>query len=163
MNKLVKIAWVSVIVSLSFGLISSNAQDTDNDNLPESWVNPPPDKNAPFSEHTFVKSKWAPLVSMGEDGQLVYKPYSEKGDLVLDWSNCGYKRSEVPIPDVSVVETLQPLSENSSPFENMSYPKGPDNLEQIQSALDRVGDRKPDVNGFKGAVLLEKGNYFIDG
>jgi hypothetical protein len=163
MNKVVKIALVWVVVLLNFCINNSKAQEVNQDNLPESWVNPPPDKNAPFPVHTFVESKWAPLVSMGADGKLVYNPYSDKGDRVLDWSHCGYKRSEVPIPNVSVVETVQPLSEKTSPFENMFYPKGTDNRKQIQAALDRVGDRNPDTNGFKGAILLKKGTYDIDG
>ena len=163
MSKFIKISLVPVVVLLAFSLNTSKAQDADKGNLPESWVNPPPDRNAPFIAHHFIPSKRAPLVSIGADGRLVYKPYSDKGDRVLNWSHCGYKKSEVPIPDVPVVETLQPLSADARPSGNMFYPTGPDNREQIQAVLDRVEARKPDANGFKGAVLLKRGTYYIDG
>ncbi len=163
MTKFIKISLVPVVVLLAFSLNPCKAQDAGNGNLPESWVNPPPDQNAPFPVHPFVPSKRAPLVSIGADGRLVYKPYSDKGDRVLDWSYCGYEKSEVPIPDVPVVETLQPLSGDAHPFENMCYPKGSNSHEQIQAALDRVEAREPEANGFKGAVLLKKGTYYFGG
>lgn len=162
MNKFIKISLVLVIV-LAFGLNTGKAQDADKGNLPESWVNPPPEQKAPLPVHPFVPSKQAPLVSAGVDGRLVYKPYSDKGDRVLDWSYCGYEKSEVPIPNVPVVETLQPLAENVRPFENMFYPKGSDSRKQIQAALDRVETGKPGANGSRGAVLLKSGTYYIDG
>jgi len=163
MIKCIKISLVTVVAFLSFSLKTVDAQEAGKGSLPESWVNPLPDKNAPFPEHPFVPSEWAPLVSMGEDGRLVYKPYSEKGDRILDWSYCGYQKSEVPIPAVPVIETLQPLPDNARPFENMYYPKGTDSRERIQAALDRVKAGKPGLDGSKGAVLLKKGTYYIDG
>ena len=163
MSKFIKISLVPVVVLLAFSLNTSKAQDAEKGNLPESWVNPPPDRNAAIPVYPFVPCERAPLVSMGEEGRLVYNPYSDKGDRVLDWSHCGYKKSEVPIPDVPVVETLQPLSADARPSGNMFYPTGPDNREQIQAVLDRVEARKPDANGFKGAVLLKRGTYYIDG
>jgi len=123
----------------------------------------PPDQKAPFPKHPFVRSEWTPLVSMGDDGRLVYNPYSDNGDRILDWSTCGYQKSEVPIPDVPVIETIQPLSDDARPFENMLYQKGPDSRQQIQAALDMVGTKKPEANGIKGAVLLKKGTHNIDG
>lgn len=143
--------------------LSEKKDKEDQGSLPESWVNPPPDQHAAIPVHSFVPSERAPLVSMGEDGRLVYKPYSDKGDRIMDWSHCGYENSEVPIPDVPLVETLHPLPGDPHPFENMFYPVGPDNREQIQAALDRVEARKPGADGSKGAVLLKKGTYYIDG
>ncbi len=163
MIKCLKISLVTVIALLALGLNIGKAQNEDKLKLPESWVNPPPDQDAPFPEHSFVHSKWAPLVSMGDDGRLVYNPYSDKGDRILDWSRCGYQKSEVAIPDVPVIETLQPLSDDAHPFDNMLYPKGSDSREQIQAALDRVEAKKPEANGIRGAVLLKKGTYYIDG
>ncbi len=64
------------------------SQDT---GLPESWVNPPPDV---VPTYPFEPNPLQPLVSMGPDGKLVYKPYSDKGDRVLDWSKAGYKQSQ---------------------------------------------------------------------
>lgn len=140
-----------------------NKEEVNNKVLPESWVNPPPDENTSLPVHPFVASKWSPLVSMGVDGRLVYKPYSDKGDLIMDWSHCGYERSEVPIPDVPVVVTLRPLSEDVHPSGNMRYPMGSDNREEIQAAINRAAIMKPGAHGFKGAVLLKKGTYYING
>lgn len=54
----------------------------DADGLPVSWVNPAPDE---IKKHTFERSPLAPLVSVGEDGALDYKPYSPKGDRIPDF------------------------------------------------------------------------------
>ncbi len=102
-------------------------------------------------------------MSLGDDGKLVYKAYSDQGDRVLDWSTCGYNRSEVPIPDVKVVATLSPPEGAAKPNGNMKYPMGPDSRELIQSAIDQVAAQPAGVDGFKGAVLLKKGTYYIDG
>jgi len=103
------------------------------------------------------------LVYFGNDGRLVYKPYTDKGDKILDFSYCGYKRSEEPIPNVAVVATVNPLQGETTPDGTMAYPKGPDSREEIQSALDKVASRQPDENGFRGAVLLKKGTYYVNG
>lgn len=126
--------------------------------LPKSWVNPPRDEAA---RKAFRPDKRAPLVSPGEDGRLVYKPYSDRGDRILDFSYCGYKRSEVPIPNVPVVETLEPPAGEATPEDKMAYPKGPDSFAKIQAALDKVAALKPDANGFRGAVLLSKGTWYV--
>jgi len=129
-------------------------------NPPDSWVNPAPDK---VVQRTFQPDERAPLVSMGGDGRLVYKPYSDKGDRVLDWSYCGYKRSEAPIPDVPWALTLEPLPGEATQIENMAYPQGPDSTKRIQDALDKVADMTPGDDGFRGAVLLKKGAYYLTG
>jgi len=172
-TKFIKISLLQIIVlsvlHLNIGIAqdgrsgTGNQEDKSTSDLPESWVNPPPDKNAPFTVHDFSPSKWAPLVALGPDGRLVYKPYSDMGDRILDWSHCGYKQSEIPIPDVPVVVTLQPLPDDTQPTEKMFYPTGSDNREYIQTALDRVNSRRPATNGIKGAVLLKRGTYYIVG
>ncbi|HYW96378.1 MAG TPA: hypothetical protein VE870_12370, partial [Bacteroidales bacterium] len=133
------------------------SQDT---GLPESWVNPPPDV---VPTYPFEPNPLKPLVSMGPDGKLVYKPYSDKGDRVLDWSNVGYEKSNVPIPNVPVKDTLSPLEGETIVDGNMAYPKGPDSHDMIQAALYKVWQMTPDANGNKGAVLLKAGTYYING
>ncbi|HKL21087.1 MAG TPA: sulfatase/phosphatase domain-containing protein, partial [Tichowtungia sp.] len=104
------------------------------------------------------------LVYPGEDGRLEYRPYTKQGDKIIDYSYCGYKRSEEPIPDVPEVETLSPLPGKAVPEKDMAYPNGPDSREQIQAALDRVAAMQADTNsGFRGAVLLKKGTYYVNG
>lgn len=103
------------------------------------------------------------LVYLGKDGRLVYKPYTDNGDKILDFSYSGYKRNEEPIPNVAVVATVNPLQGETTPDGTMAYPKGPDNREQIQSAIDMVASLQPYENGFRGAVLLTKGTFYVQG
>lgn len=111
--------------------------------------------------HSDVMS--GPFVSMNAAGKLVYSPYTDKGDKILDFSYCGYKASEEPIPDVPVVEILNPLPGEAVSEGAMAYPIGPDSLERIQAALDKVAAREPGLDGYKGAVLLKKGTYYLKG
>ncbi len=68
---------------------------------------------------------------------------------VPDYSAVGYTTSEVPLPEVATVETLEPADG--------------DNHTRIQAALDRVGQRPLDDNGFRGAVFLQAGRYEVSG
>lgn len=128
--------------------------------LPESWVKPAPDK---IAQHKFVPSPLSPLVSVGPDGKLVYRAYSEKGDQLMDWSQCGYRNSAVPIPGVAVAVTLEPLPGEAVQVGNLAYPMGPDSHRRIQDAIDKVAAIEPDDQGIRGAVLLKKGTYYVTG
>jgi hypothetical protein len=130
------------------------------DGLPESWVNPRPDE---IPTHTFTPSPMAPLISMGPDGKLIYRPFSERGDRLMDWSYCGYKNSVVPIPDVPVQETLSPPGGTLAEKGNMAYASGSDSSRAIQAALNKVGQMPADADGSRGAVLLTKGTYYVNG
>jgi hypothetical protein len=81
-------------------------------------------------------------------GKITYTPDS-LGNRIVDFSFCGYKASEVPIPTVPV-KVMVPVA------------KG-DATQRIQAALDYVGSLPPDANGFRGAVLLQKGTYPVSG
>jgi hypothetical protein len=86
------------------------------------------------------------LVSIDADNKLTYTPYTDKGDILPDFSWCGYKGGGVDIPDVRIVATLQ--CGNTG-----------DDTQRIQSVIDSVGALQPDAEGFRGAVLLKKGIY----
>lgn len=88
------------------------------------------------------------LISLGEDGKIVYTPYTEKGDILPDFSHCGYMGGGVAIPNVEVVATLQ-------------FPSGGDDFPAIQFLIDSVSKLLPDQQGFRGAVLLKSGTYKI--
>lgn len=90
----------------------------------------------------------APNVSIGPDNRLVYQA-SERGDRIPDFSHCGYKNNEKPIPNVPVQIFFSPT-------------KG-DNTNRIQSAIDYVSKLPQDKNGFRGIVLLLEGRYFVYG
>ena len=87
-------------------------------------------------------------VRLGDGGELVYKP-DESGNTIPDFSNCGYRRGGVPLPDVPVRLTLEPADG--------------DDTERIQAAIDQIGEMPLDDDGFRGAVLLRAGEYRIGG
>ena len=192
-----------------------------------------------------------PLITRGPDGKLVYKPYTDRGDKIIDFSYAGYKANEAPIPDVPVVRTLEPLPDSPTPelrreerfldpesldlndgspilatpggrnahalecpviveaeregrpvvkithrmavrtwvycdqcpeesredYDNphwirggspvnrkeMAYPEGPDSHARIQAALDEIAAMEPDADGIRGALLLKRGTYYVNG
>lgn len=79
------------------------------------------------------------------DGQHLSYVKDSRGNRLLDYSTCGYRNSNVDIPSVKGVVFV-------------SHREG-DNSERIQRALDYVASLKPDANGFRGAVLLDKGTF----
>src|SRR6185437_7151146 len=87
-------------------------------------------------------------LSVAKDGHLIYNPDS-LGNRIPDFSYCGYKASEQPIPDVPV-KIVVPLTNG-------------DATTRIQSAIDYVAKLALDNNGFRGTVLLQKGTYNIMG
>lgn len=123
-----------------------------------SWVNPAPE-SVPLSE--FTPSPREPLVSMGPDGRLIYSPFSNRGDKLMDWSYTGYKNSGVPIPNVPVVVTLDVLSDEAAPVADFKYPMGVDSHGLIQAAIDQVAAMPADADGIRGAVLLKAGTYYV--
>ncbi|WP_447642954.1 MULTISPECIES: DUF6298 domain-containing protein [Chitinophagaceae] len=84
-----------------------------------------------------------------ENGRLVYTADSLTGDRIPDYSYCGYKASETPIPFVAVKAKVPIVKGDATGY--------------IQTAIDYVAQLPVDNNGFRGAVLLEKGTYEIDG
>ena len=83
-----------------------------------------------------------------EKEKLVYAP-DLLGNRIPDFSYCGYMASEKPIPAVPV-KIIVPVTKGDATL-------------RIQSALDYVASLPPDANGFRGAVLLQKGSYEVSG
>jgi PelA/Pel-15E family pectate lyase len=79
---------------------------------------------------------------------LEYKTY-DNGDRIPDFSFCGYEASEKIIPDVAA--------------KVMVSCKEGDATERIQRAIDYVSSLPADAAGFRGAVVLQKGIYRIEG
>src|SRR5262249_246801 len=92
-------------------------------------------------------SQW---VYPGDDGKLVYLA-DEQGNQIPDFSNVGYGSGIVDIPDVPVQIALQ------------ADPGSDDDGPRIQDAIEQVSSRPQDENGFRGAVLLQAGEYRIGG
>src|SRR5581483_2499835 len=89
-----------------------------------------------------------PIEFDGRSGRLTYNP-DINGDRVPDFSYAGYRASDVPIPNVPIRIVVPPVAG--------------DNTARIQSAIDQVAAMPLDDQGFRGAVLLEKGRYEVDG
>lgn len=90
----------------------------------------------------------SPPVALDAGGRLAYTP-DERGNRLPDFSYCGYMAGEQGIPNVPV-RIVVPV-------------KAGDATARIQAALDQVAALPPGPDGIRGAVLLEKGNYVIDG
>jgi hypothetical protein len=83
-----------------------------------------------------------------EKGKLIYTADS-LSNRIPDFSYCGYMASEKRIPDVSI-KVVVPVVKGDATL-------------RIQSALDYVAGLPLDANGFRGAVLLQKGTYEVFG
>ena len=91
-----------------------------------------------------------PLIKQGPDGKLEYAK-DKQGNRIPDFSRAGYMGGGVKLPDVPVRKTLEPKAGNA------------DDTARIQAAIDEVGRAKADSKGFRGAVLLKKGQYRVAG
>lgn len=87
------------------------------------------------------------LLSLNANNRLVYGA-EENGNVIPDFSHCGFMAGEKRLPYVAVVKTLTPK-------------KTGDDRARIQTAIDEVSKRRPDANGMRGAILLRAGEYRI--
>src|SRR5205085_6050273 len=94
------------------------------------------------------KQKPLTPIIVQSNGQIAYTPDS-LGNRVPDFSYAGFMAGEKSIPDVPIKVIV--------PFVNG------DATLRIQSALDYVASLPLDKNGFRGAVLLQKGVYKVEG
>jgi len=90
------------------------------------------------------QSAWVQEVN----GTLTYKADGQ-GNRIPDFSHVGYRQGAAPLPQVPVVLTL--------------VANGNDDRAVIQSAIDELAQHTPDKDGFRGAILLKKGVWKIDG
>ncbi len=87
-------------------------------------------------------------VYYGKGGQLTYTP-DEEGNVIPDFSNVGYMYGDEAIPDIPVVIEVSPADGDDGAV--------------IQAAIEALYSQTPDAGGFRGTVLLKKGNYEISG
>ena len=87
------------------------------------------------------------------DHRIQYNPYPD-GDRIPDYSYCGYRASDAPIPDLLADPSVYVLRVS---------PSGGDDTRRIQDALDHVGGLPLRSDGFRGVVLLEAGRFRLDG
>ncbi|NDW12254.1 pectate lyase [Bacteroides sp. 214] len=82
-----------------------------------------------------------------ENDKLVYQ-CDERGNRILDFSQCGYMNSNQAIPEVPFMLFVSPV-------------KG-DNSVRIQQAIDYVASLPLNKEGVRGAVLLDKGVFELE-
>ena len=104
-----------------------------------------------FSVRVSAQTTWqSNLVQINTlTGELSYTQDPTSGIRIPDFSRAGYKGGGVPLPIVPVKSTVSPISG--------------DNTVHIQNAIDYVSSLPLDSNGFRGAVLLNSGYYFVYG
>ena len=96
----------------------------------------------------FAQSHAKTFALQVKDDRITYLN-DELGNRILDFSTCGYQASEQDIPSVRNVVFV-------------SWKPG-DNTTRIQRAIDYVASLPPDISGFRGAVLLDKGEFSLSG
>jgi hypothetical protein len=124
--------------SVTFQTFGTDRFSVDIDNfkvLAGAHVSTPPPSPAP------------PTVFLGPDGRLVYTR-DVPGNQVPDFSNAGYMGGGVPIPDVPVKVILHPQASG-------------DDTVRIQAAIDLLAAMPLDETGFRGAILLKRGQYRV--
>lgn len=89
-----------------------------------------------------------------KENRLEYIPYANEGqtnsvNIIPDFSFAGFKKGGVKLPEVPVVMTL--------------HPKSGDCTEMIQQAIDELSKKPLEQNDLRGALLLTKGVYRVDG
>jgi pectin methylesterase-like acyl-CoA thioesterase len=91
-------------------------------------------------------SQW---VRTGATGRLIYAPDAQ-GDRILDFTNVGYKGhgSELLPNDIPTVITVAPVAG--------------DDTATIQAAINQLAAMPIQANGYRGAVLLQAGQYDIN-
>jgi hypothetical protein len=87
-------------------------------------------------------------VVQGADGRLVYTS-DAAGNRIVDFSHAGYGGGGRAIPDVAVRVVVEPGT-------------GSDR-QRLQAAIDVVSAMPRGDDGFRGAVLVERGVYRVDG
>jgi len=86
------------------------------------------------------------IIFKSTDGTLTYIADTD-GNRIPDYSHAGYRGGGVPLPDIPVEMTINPVSG--------------DNTEHIQNAINHVSSLPVNENGFRGAVRLNPGEYNI--
>lgn len=99
---------------------------------------------------SFVKDNvWSSkFLTVNKDGSITYFP-DEKGNTIPDFSLVGYHHGLKEIPKVKIVKTVSPVKGDAG--------------STIQEAIDQVSAMPVGADGFRGAILLKKGDYSIAG
>ncbi len=94
------------------------------------------------------QAPWQSVHVKQNGDKLQYQPDS-LGNIIPDFSAVGYMRGMSAIPQVPVVKTI------------MASGCGDGKI--IQQAIDELASMPEGKNGFRGAILLKKGTYHVEG
>lgn len=105
-------------------------------------------------EQPEIHGEAPPLATLGACGRLSYGLYANEGESeavhrLPDFSYAGYRKGGVALPVAPVAVTLEPDSG--------------DQRARIQAAIDEVSALPPGPDGLRGAVLLRRGTWLVDG
>ena len=87
------------------------------------------------------------LVRGAADGNVTCPPYNARGDVIPDFSYCGFGGGGVQLPDVGVKISIAPTTD------------GKDDLPRLQAAVNAMAKLPVDATGFRGTLLLRRGVY----
>jgi hypothetical protein len=96
-----------------------------------------------------AQRSYPPLILHDRTTDALSYVEDERGNRVPDYSYCGYNLSDTEIPWIPV-RAFVPAGEG-------------DATATIQRAIDRVSALPPDASGFRGAVLLDRGTFTLQG
>ncbi|HKX83999.1 MAG TPA: hypothetical protein VJL58_07265 [Pyrinomonadaceae bacterium] len=96
----------------------------------------------------FSRANYSKIVYPGKNGKLIYTP-DTLGNTIPDFSNCGYMGGGVRLPDVTVRAELAAGESDAR--------------ERIQAAIDKISKMPLNTRGFRGALLLKKGEHKVGG
>jgi len=83
-------------------------------------------------------------------GDLVYQ-MDERGQRIADYSACGYRAGDEPLPEVvATIPAARWVAVSPGPG---------DDTAQLQAAINTVSAFTPDTNGWRGVVALAAGEY----
>jgi len=88
------------------------------------------------------------FLKVNKNGSITYTP-DERGNTIPDFSLVGYQHGLRDIPHIAVAKTLTPVDRDAT--------------ELIQNAINELSMKQPDDKGYRGALLLKKGEYRISG
>ncbi|MFL9830166.1 DUF6298 domain-containing protein [Flavobacterium sp. ST-87] len=87
-----------------------------------------------------------PTITKDKAGKII-RTQNNLGDQIPDFSFAGYRAGEYAIPNIAVKAFVPHISGDATAT--------------IQAAIDYVATLKADKNGFRGAVLLDKGIFKV--
>ncbi|KRE32732.1 hypothetical protein ASG85_14505 [Paenibacillus sp. Soil724D2] len=95
-----------------------------------------------------IQNDQSDIAYIGTSGKLVYIP-DYKGNRIADFSHAGYMGGGIQLPDVQTQMTIEPGEGDATA--------------RIQEAIDAVSQLPLTPEGLRGAVLLRRGTYHLDG